>query len=155
MPFALVFIGLIMIVSGARDTHTALGKELTEDFTGPGNFLYWFAAIGVLGAVGSIPQFRKFSHYFMALIILAMFISNRGFFTKFSEAIGQPVTNPKASNNNYIVGNSDAGSAKAPTENLSLGNGVLSLGNIGTPESRENFNFVANIVKFFIWKELK
>lgn len=87
MPFALVIIGLVMIVSGARDTYAALGKELVEDFTGPGNFTYWLVALGFLGALGSIPQFKNFSRAFMALALVAMVINNRGVFAKLTEAL--------------------------------------------------------------------
>lgn len=87
MPFALVFIGLIMIVTGAKGTHKALGQQLTADFTGPGNFFYWITAVGVLGALGSIPGFKPFSRMFMTLVIVAMVIKNGGVFDKFMSAL--------------------------------------------------------------------
>lgn len=87
MPFALVFIGLIMIVTGAKGTHKALGQQLTADFTGPGNFFYWITAVGVLGAIGSIPGFKPFSRMFMTLVIVAMVIANGGVFNKFMSAL--------------------------------------------------------------------
>jgi len=87
MPFALAFIGLIMIVTGAKGTHAALGKQLVSDFTGPGNFFYWIAAVGAVGAVGAIPGFKPFSRMFMTLIIIAMVIKNGGVFDKLLSAI--------------------------------------------------------------------
>lgn len=153
MPFALVFMGLVMIVSGARDTHAALGKELVEDFTGPGNFLYWIAAIGALGALGSIPQFRDFSRWFMALVIIAMVVNNGGFFAKLSEALRGEVVSPEKSNANYVVGNT------AANENTRGGNvnnasdpvaSFLGNSNIGTAESRENAATIWNVAKWFI-----
>lgn len=87
MPFALVFIGLIMIVTGAKGTHAALGKQLVSDFTGPGNFFYWIAAVGTLGALGAIPGFKPFSRMFMTLVIVAMVIRNGGVFDKLIAAI--------------------------------------------------------------------
>lgn len=97
MPFALVTIGLLMIVVGARGTHRAFGAQVAGDFTGPGSFLYWIAAIGSVGALGYIETFRTFSHIFMSLIIIAMFLGNQGFFVKLKEAIdkgpiGQPTS---------------------------------------------------------------
>lgn len=147
MPFALVFIGLIMIVAGARDTHAALGKELIEDFTGPGNFLYWFAAIGALGALGAIPQFRGFSRWFMALVIIAMVIRNGGFFDKLSEALTGQVVVPEKGNANYVVGNSQTAQANGPTNNA---DGFAIPEFIGTAESRKNAGTVWNIAKWFI-----
>lgn len=87
MPFALVTIGLLMIVVGARGTHRAFGAQLATDFTGDRNFLYWIAAIGSVGALGYIETFRTFSHVFMSLIIVAMFLGNEGFFAKLKDAI--------------------------------------------------------------------
>lgn len=87
MPFALVTVGLLMIVSGSRDTYAAFGKELVSEFTGPGNFMFWIVAIGGVGALGYIPQLRTFSRAFMALIVIAMVIRNGGIFDKFSQAL--------------------------------------------------------------------
>lgn len=84
MPFALTIIGLIMIVSGARDTHAALGKEVVADAT---DFLPWIVSIGGIGMVGYIPQLRTFSRAFMALIFIVMVLRNGGFFDKFNEAL--------------------------------------------------------------------
>lgn len=88
MPFALVTIGLIMIVSGARDTYDAFGKQLVSDFTGPGNFTYWLAAIGAVGSLGYIPDFRTFSRTFMALILVVMVLAQKtGFFDRLTQAL--------------------------------------------------------------------
>ena len=67
----------------------ALGQQLEKDFSGSGNFFYWLVAIGVLGASGYIPAFTKFSRLFMGLIILVMFLSNRGFFAQFQTSLSQ------------------------------------------------------------------
>lgn len=87
MPFALVFIGLVLVITGARGTMRELGEELRTDFTGPGNFVWWIASIGVVGSLGYIQELRSFSRWFMALIIVAMVLSNRGFFAKLFEAL--------------------------------------------------------------------
>lgn len=87
MPFALVIIGLVMIVSGARDTYRELGSELIEDFTGPGNFTWWIAGIGAVGAVGYYEPLRPASRLFMALILISLLLSNQGFFAKLTGAL--------------------------------------------------------------------
>lgn len=96
MPFALVIFGLVMIVTGVKGTIKPLGNQLVKDFTGPGNFFYWFAAIGAVGASGAIPGFKNFSRMFMTLIIVAMVIHNGGVFDQLINAIKTgPVAPPK------------------------------------------------------------
>lgn len=87
MPFALVTIGLILIVVGAKGTQREFGSELRADFTGPGNFTFWIASVGAVGALGYVESLKTFSRAFMALIIVSMILSNRGFFQKFMEAL--------------------------------------------------------------------
>lgn len=94
MPFALVIIGLVMIVTGAKDTHEAFGKQLVSDFTGPGNFTFWIASLGGIGALGYFPALRDFSRAFMALILIGMVLANRGFFNQFSAAMQAGPTAP-------------------------------------------------------------
>ena len=95
MPYALVTIGLILVITGARDTQAALAKELREDFTGEGNFLWWITAIGSVGALGYLEPLRAFSRIFMTLILVSMILSNEGFFNKFIDAMRQgPVSPP-------------------------------------------------------------
>ena len=88
MPFALIIIGLLLIISGARGTYSDLKTLLVEDFTGPGNFFYWIVAVGVAGCLGYVPGLERFSRAFLGLVILAMILAHRGFFKKFMEALG-------------------------------------------------------------------
>jgi len=90
MPFALVTIGLIMIVTGAKGTQNELGEQVLKDFTGENNFLYWIASIGTVGALGYIKPIEPLSRAFMALIIIAMIIRNGGFFDMFTAALTPP-----------------------------------------------------------------
>jgi len=96
MPFALVIIGLIMIVTGARNTHVAFGRQVQSDFTGDNNFITWVVALGAVGSLGYVDKLRQFSHYFMALIILGMVLSNRGFFAQFAAALKSGPVAPTA-----------------------------------------------------------
>lgn len=86
MPYALVIVGLIMIVSGVRDTHAALGAQIKSDLTGERNFTQYALAIFAVGALGYIDKLRAISTAFMALIIVSLVLSNQGFFAKLGEA---------------------------------------------------------------------
>lgn len=87
MGFVLVAGGLLMIVTGAKGTYSQFGSQVASDFTGPGNFTYWIVSLGAVGSLGYIEALRAFSRMFMALILIAMVLSNKGFFAKFSDAL--------------------------------------------------------------------
>lgn len=85
-----------MIVTGAKGTYAQFGSQVASDFTGPGNFTYWVAAIFGIGALGYIDALRTFSRLFMALILISMVLANKGFFAKFTAALKQgPVAPPQ------------------------------------------------------------
>lgn len=92
MPFALLIVGLLLVVTGARDTYADAGKLIVGDLTGPNNFTYWLLAFGALGAVGYSETLRPFARAFMVLIFLAMLLHNRGAFNQFGQAIKQGPT---------------------------------------------------------------
>lgn len=100
MPYALVIAGLILIVSGVRDTHEALGAQLKSDLTGDNNFARYALAIFAVGALGYIDKLRPASTAFMALIIISLVLSNRGVFTKLNDALKAGPESPAASNDN-------------------------------------------------------
>jgi hypothetical protein len=87
MPFALVIIGLLMIVTGVRNTHAAFGQQIITDFTGPQNFTTWLVAIGAVGALGYIEPLKPLSRAFMTLIIISFVVKNGGVFNKLQEAL--------------------------------------------------------------------
>lgn len=78
-----------MIVTGAKGTHAALGAQLTKDFTGDKNFIYWLIAIGVVGSIGYVESMRTFSRLFLLLIVVAMILKNGGFATQLMQAVQQ------------------------------------------------------------------
>lgn len=88
MPFAMVFIGLLMVISGMRDTHADLGNELVSDIGGKGGFGTRLLAIGAVGAVGYMGgEWRRLSVYFMVLVLIAlMFSADKGFFAQLTSA---------------------------------------------------------------------
>lgn len=89
MPFAFITIGLIMVITGVKGTHAALGAQLQKDFTGDRNFVYWLLAIGVVGSLGYVESMKTFSRLFLLLIVVAMILKNGGFAEKLMQALAQ------------------------------------------------------------------
>lgn len=136
MPFALLFIGIILVLSAANGTLSALGAQLKKDFTGPGNFVTWLAAVGIIGALGYIPQLEKFSRAFIGLLLVVIFFAagKQGKFQKFAQAI----TNVTAGNlgNVPAAGQTAAGGNSVQTGNQLLGvfsHAAPAIGSSGNP----------------------
>lgn len=95
MSFALLVIGITLIVSGVRNTSCLLVKLIQKDFTGPSNFFYWVAVVMILGAVGYIQKLKPLSDGLLVVIILVLLLragnpSNPavgGFFAKLQAAL--------------------------------------------------------------------
>jgi hypothetical protein len=105
MPFVLVVIGAVFLIAGFRGTHTdyavtgqpgnqpGLFTLIKGDFTGDANYLYWFAAIFLIGCVGYVRQLKTISDGFILLVIVSMFVAQStkgtagGFFQKAIEAL--------------------------------------------------------------------
>lgn len=111
MPFALIAIGILLIVAGIRNTQNQLGSLVASDFTGAGSFLYWAVAIIGIGIVGYAKDFKGLSGSFMALVIIALLVSNKGFFAQFQSAL-------KQSANQSITATNEA--VPSPTLNVHL-----------------------------------
>lgn len=93
MGWPLVIIGLILVIVGVRDETEAFNATLSEDIlgaSGNSNFLAFVIAIAVIGAIGGVKDLRGFSNAFMALIIIVLLLSNRGFFAEFQRQIQEP-----------------------------------------------------------------
>lgn len=88
MPFVLIIVGVVFLDAAVRNTvsDSSSGPGLTTllkgDFTGKDNFLYWITAIFIIGAIGYIKPLQPVSRMFMALVVLVLFLSNGGFFSK-------------------------------------------------------------------------
>lgn len=93
MPFALLIIGVVLLVSGVRGTQDTLFGLLKGDFTGDTNFFYWFISIIIIGVIGYIPKLKPVSTAFLVLIIMVLFLtkgqtgSGGGFFQQFTSAL--------------------------------------------------------------------
>lgn len=83
MPFVLLIVGVLIIVVAIRNTQGQLGQLIVSDFTGPGNFFYWIAAIFIIGGLGYVDTLKAPSRAMLALVLIALIISNQGFFNSF------------------------------------------------------------------------
>jgi hypothetical protein len=98
MPFALLIVGIALIVSAVRNTHYDLFNLVRGDFTGPNNFAFWVISILIIGSVGYIPKLKPVSAAFLSLVIIVLFLTKGnpskaggGFFEKFTAGIGATV----------------------------------------------------------------
>lgn len=94
MPLALLLIGILFLTAAVRgpkcngqQCSTMLFDTIKSDFTGPNNFIYWGIALFLIGAAGYYKPLKPLSNAFLGLVVLVLFISNRGFFAKFMEQI--------------------------------------------------------------------
>jgi hypothetical protein len=89
MPFALAIIGIIFMVTAVKGTTTQFFGLVSADFSGSGNYVYWVISILIIGSVGYIKKLQPVSDMFLALVLIVMFIANKGFFSQFMSAIQQ------------------------------------------------------------------
>lgn len=100
MKIALVVLGLVLVLVGVQNTYNDFGKTLKGDFTGPGNFLYRAAAIGLIGLIGVAGEGgRKLSLGLLILMTLGLLVSkDKGFFANLAKGVSaspvKPVSNP-------------------------------------------------------------
>ena len=98
MGISLITIGVILLIASVRDTleqtpdgSPGLFPLLVNDFEPgqKGNFLAWFIAIVLIGAVGIVPQLKPISTAMLVLVILVLLISNGGFFKQLEQSATQ------------------------------------------------------------------
>lgn len=87
MPYILLLFGAVMLVAGVRDKHVELWNLIRNDFTQPGGFLTWVAAIAVVGGMGYIPKLKPLSVAFMTLLLIVLVLSNGGVFAQLQQFI--------------------------------------------------------------------
>lgn len=97
MPFALVVIGLLMVIAAYNNTQSLLAAQLKEDLTGTGGFIYWIAALLIIGAIGYVKPLETASRMMLLLLLIVFFLANGGVFAKFNEALAGSGTPSKVS----------------------------------------------------------
>lgn len=88
MAFALLTVGSMMVWAAILNTQDRFVCLVQNDFTGKNNFTYWVLALLIFGAVGNVEKLKPLSDSLLFLIILALFLSHKGFFDQFTAAIG-------------------------------------------------------------------
>lgn len=84
MPYVLLLGGGAMFVSGVRGTEGDLWALIRGDFTGSKSFLVWIAAIAIVGGAGYIKPLKGLSVAFMTLLLIVLFLSNKGIVSQFA-----------------------------------------------------------------------
>lgn len=87
MPFALLAIGILLVIAAYNNTQDVLAAQIKKDFSGKTGFIYWIAAIVLVGALGYIRPLQPVSRGFLALILVVLFLTNSGAFAKFNAAL--------------------------------------------------------------------
>jgi hypothetical protein len=151
MPFALLIIGGVMLVSAARGTTTqtanggpGLFPLLQSDFTGSNNFVFWFLSIIAIGAVGYIPKLKPLSVAFLTLVVIALFLSKGnpnaaggGFFTQLLAGLGDTEGAATVAGGQLAssAGNLSAGASQGGSSLTSLLSGVEPTNPLSAPTS--------------------
>jgi hypothetical protein len=90
MPLFFLIIGIMLVIVGINNKIPELTALLKEDFKPTDNtapFQIWILAIFAAGSLGYVQVFKPIANAFLVLIVVALLLSNKGFFTKFSAAL--------------------------------------------------------------------
>jgi hypothetical protein len=77
MPFALLAMGLLLVITAYNNTQAILSAQLKKDISGTTGFIYWIAAIVIVGAIGYIKPLETVSRVFLALILVILLLTNQ------------------------------------------------------------------------------
>lgn len=113
MPYVLLLGGGAMFVSGVRNTEGDLWTLIRNDFTGSRSFLVWIAAIAIVGGAGYIKPLKGLSVAFMTLLLIVLFLSNKGIVAQFA-AFGKK----QNSGGNIPAGNTTGATGITPLQPL-------------------------------------
>jgi hypothetical protein len=91
MPIFILFVGVMLVVVGINNKIPEFVSLLKGDFQSKGNsppFQIWIVAIFVAGSLGYVKALRPVANAFLVLIVVALLLSNKGFFAEFTKALG-------------------------------------------------------------------
>lgn len=90
MPIFILIVGVMLVVVGINNKIPELTTLLKDDFRPKGNvpgFHMWILAIFIAGSLGYVKSFRPVANAFLVLIVIGLFLSNEGFFDKFTSSL--------------------------------------------------------------------
>lgn len=97
MPFIFLLLGVAFLIVAVRGTQDTLFGLLKSEFVGTNSFVPWISSILILGALGYAKPIRPVAHAMIGLIILTMILTSKGgVFSKFNQAIRNPVAPAQA-----------------------------------------------------------
>jgi hypothetical protein len=106
MPFALLFVGIVLIaagVNGKTSTLYQLVKGDIEGTNGQTGYLVWMFSILVIGALGYVEGLKPISRAFMALVLVVLFLKEGnpqnvggGFFAEIQSQLFGPGSSPSS-----------------------------------------------------------
>jgi len=105
MPFALIIIGIVLLVSSVRNTQDDLYTLVKGDFTGQNNYLYWMVSILIIGALGYVEALKPISRAFLALLIVVLFLSHGGVLTQLNAQLFHGAAYQAGTGAGSVVGN--------------------------------------------------
>jgi hypothetical protein len=127
MPFVLVLVGLLLVMTGYQGTYRQFGTMVAGEFTAKPSFLYFVAGIGAVGAIGYADALKTFSRLFLTLILIGIVVSNKGFFANLKAALAkgpvQPNAVPASSNSSSSSVSSMVGSTASALTNFLISPG--------------------------------
>src|SRR4051812_43095952 len=74
MPFVLLLLGELLLVTGVKGTQDQFYSLVKDDFSGNGSFIYWLAAILLIGSLGYVQSLKAFSNALLILVLIVLLI---------------------------------------------------------------------------------
>lgn len=95
MSYVLIAIGVLLTVAGVRNTQDELYSLIQNDFSGPNSFIYWLAAIALIGGIGYIPTVKPFSNALLILVLIVLVLrQGTGFFDQLKASLAASTAQP-------------------------------------------------------------
>lgn len=89
MPYVLLLLGGTLLVTGIKGNPDDFWSLVKGDFFGgKGTYEFWIVSILIIGFLGYITPLRSLSRLFLVLVIIVLFLDNKGFFVQFQNQTG-------------------------------------------------------------------
>lgn len=124
MPFVVLLVGAILIVTAFNNSFGTLASELESDIPG---FFKWGAAIAAIVGLGYVPGLRTPSRWLLGLVLLVILLTNYNQvisgFQSFLTSGGQAAGGAGAADPSAAYATNPTGTASAPTQAEIAGDG--------------------------------